>query len=215
MCRHIDGTSVGLAVMSQHINREIAGLVVNSRRVPWHHAAMADDDPQVTAVATLEGAGGELVPRQEIDPQALVQALRVLQERIPDAAHLSLREKQSLARTASLDPAVVESGLHLGASWGTMKEVLGRTTEEVRAELETARQWDEVESVLVAITETVRSTNLKRKHGIGALILQIYGVVGAKLRGRAEAGYAHLRPFYDEMKRAILGTRKKKPPQRG
>lgn len=176
---------------------------------------MADEDPQATVVATVEAAGGELVPRQEIDPQVLVRALRVLQERIPGAVQLTLREKQSLARAAHLDAAVVESGLSLGASWGTMKEVLGRSTEEVREELETARQWDEVESVLAAITETVRSTNLKRKHGIGVLILQVYGIIGAKLRDGAADGYAHLRPFYEEMKRAVLGARKKKPAQRG
>lgn len=196
--------------MCREIGGEDAGLAVESRRVSWHHAGMADEDPEAAVVATLDGAGGELVPRREIDPRALVRALRILQERIPDAVHLTLREKQSLARTANLDPAVVESGLHLGASWGAMREVLGRTAEEARAELETARQWDEVESVLVAITETVRSTNLKRKHGIGALILRIYGVVGAGLRDRAAEGYAHLRPFYEQMKRAMAGTRRKK-----
>lgn len=191
------------------------GLAVNTRRVPWHDAPMAEDDLQAAVVATLDADGGELVARQEIDPQALVQALRVLQERIPGAVQLTLREKQSLARAANLDPKVVESGLSLGASWGTMKEVLGWSAEEVRAELETARQWDEVESVLGAIVETVRATNLKRKNRIGVVILQVYGLVGAKLRDRAADGFAHLRPFYEEMKRAILGTRKKGPAQRG
>jgi hypothetical protein len=204
---------------------------------------MPDDDPQAAAlpqvetgveaevevaVAAVEATailelpsdvpGEELVLRKDIDPRALVEALRYLQQRIPDAVHLSLREKQSLAHAANLDPAVIESGIRLGSAWDTMKSVLGRTAEEVRAELETARQWDEVDSVLMALRETVHSTNLRRKHRNGRFILQIYSIIGSSLRGRVAAGYEHLRPYYDEMKRAILavrkkGSRKKTPPK--
>jgi hypothetical protein len=191
---------------------------------------MPDDDPQAAAlpqveteveiaVAAVEATailelpsdvpGGELVLRKDIDPRALVEALRYLQQRIPDAVHLSLREKQSLAHAANLDPAVIESGIRLGSAWDTMKSVLGRTAEDVRTELETARQWDEVESVLRALRETVHSTNLRRKHRNGASILQIYSIVGSSLRAGLANGYEHLRPYYDEMKRAILAVRKK------
>src|SRR5215213_7276391 len=149
---------------------------------------MPDDDPQAAALPQVEtdveiaiaaveasailelpsdAPGGELVVRKDIDPRALVEALRYLQQRIPDAVHLSLREKQSLAHAANLDPAVIESGIRLGSAWDTMKSVLGRTAEEVRTEQETARQWDEVESVLSALRETVHSTNLRRKHRNG------------------------------------------------
>lgn len=189
---------------------------------------MPDDDPQAAAlpreeteieVAAVEATailelpsdapGGDLVLRKDIDPRALVEALRYLQQRIPEAVHLSLREKQSLAHAANLDPAVIESGLRLGSAWDAMKSVLGRTAEEVRADLETARQWDEVESVLAALRETVHSTNLRRKHRNGLSLLQMYSIVGSGLRGRLAAGYEHLRPYYDEMKRAILAVRKK------
>jgi len=196
---------------------------------------MPDDDPQAAALPQVEtdveiaiaaveasailelpsdAPGGELVVRKDIDPRALVEALRYLQQRIPDAVHLSLREKQSLAHAANLDPAVIESGIRLGSAWDTMKSVLGRTAEEVRAELETARQWDEVESVLRALRETVHSTNLRRKHQNGTSILQIYSIIGSRLRGGLANGYEHLRPYYDARKHAILAVRKKQSRQK-
>lgn len=177
---------------------------------------MAEDEDEVkvevvdaTVIPVL--LSGELVPRKEIDPEALVEALRYLQKLIPDAVHLTLREKQSMANAANLDPSIIESGTLLGAAWESLKRVLGTTPEEIRAELDKTRRWDEVDRVLLALRETVHSTNLQRKHRIGTLILNIYAIVGDSLRRRrVSAAYEHLRPYYEQMKAAILGVRKKK-----
>jgi hypothetical protein len=167
---------------------------------------MADDDQ----IVPVDGPGvGELVRRREIDPRALAAALRALQERLPELVQLSLREKQSLARAASLDPAVIDRGVELGASFARTKQVFGWSSDEMRGDIEHERDWAELERVAAAFLESVRSRNLQRRHRIGSRMLLLYAVVGARLRGATAAEDAHLRPYYEEMKRAMLASRKK------
>ena len=194
---------------------------VASSAMPDHEppdGSQPEDGPKVATVDTTTTpllsaevlALGDMLPPKEIDPVALVQVLRALHQRIPEAVQLSLREKQSLAHAANLDPAVVDSGLDLGAAWGNAKATLGSSTEEVRAEREKARQWDEAQQEFLSIARTIGDTNLKRKHRIGIFVLQIYAIIGANLRRGPAGGVAHLRSYYERMKRAILNAKKKK-----
>ncbi|HEY0373124.1 MAG TPA: hypothetical protein VGD79_14060 [Thermoanaerobaculia bacterium] len=170
---------------------------------------MSDDEELVPAGAT---EGGELELRRDVDPQALVKALRVLQERIPDSVNLTLREKQARGRVANLDPEIIENGVRLGSQWGDeMKSLLGQSPDELQTEIEKDRYWDEVEKVWALVGETIHSTNLARKHRIGAMILKIYQLVGGQLSGRApNPRHERLRPDYERMKRSMLASLKKK-----
>lgn len=180
--------------------------------------APSGNEAKLTAVATdalpVLRAAGEAAPLQEVDVEALTMALRQVQERMPDLVQLSLRERQKMANAANLDPAVIDRGLDLAAAWPNMKEALGSSVEDLRADLDRAGRIEELRQVLLALADTLRATNLALKHRAGSTILQLYAIVGTALRSTVPDGYTHLRPQYEEMKRTILRVRKKRSRKR-
>lgn len=189
---------------------------------------MPENDSQVTPppgdeaeVATIVTdslpalrASGEAAPLQKLDVEALTAALRYLQKHMPDLVQLSLRERQKKANAANLDPAIIDRGLDLAAAWPSMKNALGVSAEELRAELDRAGRNEELRQVMLALADTLKATNLALKHRTGTTILQVYAIVGAALRSRVPDDYSHLRPQYEAMKRAILQVRKKQSRKR-
>jgi len=58
---------------------------------------------------------------------------------------------------------------------------------------------------LRAITEGIEAANLKRKHRLGSTILHLYSILGTFLR-HPDPEVDHLRPYYEDMKRAYMRT---------
>ena len=176
----------------------------------------ASDSPAVTVsstetAATPASASDVLAvahtdPPVLAEPEMLVEGLRYLQQRIPEFTHLSSQEKRSHARAANLDPEFIEQGLQAAAVWRDTKMVAKRTAEELRQEQEDCRRWDQVIAELRAITDGIEAANLKRKHRLGTAILRIYRMIGIYLRGGRPED-VHLRPYYENMKRAYLRTK--------
>src|SRR5688572_22310347 len=102
---------------------------------------MTNDDRKTSAppVVTVAAAETAVMPAAATDlltpaqttspalarPETLVEGLRYLQQRIPGFTHLTWQEKRSHARAASLDPEIIESGLHAAAGWRDTKRVIG------------------------------------------------------------------------------------------
>ena len=144
-----------------------------------------------------------------MQPESLVEALRVLQEHIPGFTQLTISEERSMTRAAHLDPAFIEAALHAAAAWHRTKAMTGMTAEELRQEEADVRRWDEVERALRALTRGVAAANLKRKHRLGTAVLTLYSTLGIMLRRSPAESDLPLRPYYDDLKRAFLATRKK------
>lgn len=163
-------------------------------------------------IATVETDGVEdLVRRpEELDPVVLTEAIRYLQQRLPGAVALTARERQAMGRVANLDPELIDHGLSLGAVWEDMKLLLGASAEEVRGEQDAGRDWEELERTTEAFLEMLRAANLKRRHRIGTIVLDIYSLVGHRLHGDVSARDQHLAPYYERMKSIFLRLRKKK-----
>ena len=106
------------------------------------------------------------------------------------------------------DPAFVEAGLHAAARWDRTEAVVGTTAEALRQDADDVQRWDEVERELRALARGVAAANLERKHRLGKAILTLYSTIGILLR-RPQESDVPLRPYYDDMKRALLATRKK------
>ena len=183
---------------------------------------MSSDDQQSSAppAVTAAPAEGVVAPVPAIDvlaladttpplvePEMLVQGLRLLQERIPEFTQLSVKEKRSRARAANLDPEFIESGLHAAAMWHWTKHFVKRSGEELRQEDEVSRRWDEAIAAWRAILDGLEAANLKRKHRLGRAILQIYEILGIYMR-RDLPEEAYMRPYYENMKRAYLRTQR-------
>lgn len=116
---------------------------------PTGTLAPAETPPEATDVlAPVHTDPPALAP-----PEALVEGLRYLQQRIPGFTHLSVREKRSHARAANLDPEFIEAGLHAATVWRDTKFMVKRSGEELRQEQEEIRRWDEVIVELRALTD--------------------------------------------------------------
>lgn len=168
-------------------------------------------DAEVTSAPAGDDAAGDLLALREtaellVQAKTLVAGLRLLQQRIPQYEQLSVREKQSMTRASTLDPAFLEVGIQTAGAWNQTKALIGRTAEEMRAEAEEIRQWDEVERELLVLAKGVASANLRRKHRLGSAVLTLYKLLGNALRYGFDG---HMRPYFDEMKRAFLRRRKK------
>lgn len=145
-------------------------------------------------------------PPALVEPEVLVEGLRTLQQRIPEFTQLSWQEKRSHARAANLDPEFIESGLQAAEVWRDTKTFVHRSAEELRQEREETERWDRVIVELQAITDGIAAANLKRKHRLGKAILDLYRMLGLYLR-RPRGEEVHLRPYYENMKRAYLRTK--------
>ena len=169
---------------------------------------VAPVETEATAVAATELLGlVHTTPPPPAEPDLLVEGLRHLQQRIPEFTHLSLEDKRAYARAASLDPEFIESGLHAAAVWRHTEKFVNRTGDELRQEHEETRRWDEVIREMRALTDGIEAANVKRKHRLGSAILMIYRVLTTTLH-RSHPEDAYMRPYYENMKRAYLRTRR-------
>jgi hypothetical protein len=208
---------------SPHIHR-LSGGGIDARAEPFawllHLKTMSSDDRQTSAspvvtaeiaetAATLTAtdllAPVQTAPPAFAEPEMLATAFRHLQQRIPGFTQLSVQEKRSHARAANLDPEFIETGLHAGAAWHRTEPLVKRTGRDLRQEREDIRVWDETIVAVRAFVDGMEASNLKRKHHLGASILQIYRLLGIFLR-RAGPDDAYMRPYYENMKRAYLKT---------
>jgi hypothetical protein len=179
----------------------------------WHHAFMSDDDPRPDDLQTKPAVptsdllviGGEATQLVLSNPDMLIEAFRYLEQRIPGFTQLSLEEERKLTRVAFLDPEFVEAGVRLGRAWDDAKDITGLSGDEMRGLSEENRRWDELESTVRAFLKGISARNRKERHRLGDAILMMYMVLGRTLDNER---YRHLRPLYEEMKRAYMKSRK-------
>lgn len=180
---------------------------------------MSDDDAKVPAppepkVATVDTTSTpvlsenalSVLDQQVADPEILLLGLRYLQQRIPGFVQLTVRERQSMTRSANLDPEFREIGIQVGGAWNECKSLIKRDGRELRQEEEDIRKWNEVERELRALLKGVSDANLKRKAHLGEAVLMIYGIVGTVLE---HPWNAHLRGLWEQMQGAYLKAVKK------
>jgi hypothetical protein len=149
----------------------------------------------------------DTTPPALVEPEMLVQGLRLLQERIPGFTQLSVKEKRSYARAGNLDPEFIESGLQAAGMWRLTKQMVKRSGEDLRQEDEVSRRWDEAIAAWRAVLDGLEAMNLKQKHRLGRAILQIYRILGIYMRSN-RPDEAYMRPYYENMKRAYLRTQR-------
>ena len=170
-------------------------------------------------------AGSEIVPVPEVlapvpaapapvPPEMIVSGMQQLQERIPGFVQLSLEERRSMTRTAHLDPEFIKAGIHAATMWQKTKAVLGRSAEELRAEEEDIRRWDDAIRSFTAILQGMTSANLSRRHHLGRDILRLYRMLGI-LMMRPSPETSLLRPYYEEMQRLYKEFSKPKKKKKG
>ena len=168
-------------------------------------AVPTNDVPELSPDSLV--VAGDATPLALANPVALIQGLRFLQQRIPGFTQLSVAEERSLIRVASLDADFIEAGIRAGSAWSETKGIIGRSGEELRYGADEIRQWDEAESELRVVLKGMSAANRKRRHRLGTDILSLYMILGETIHMESRR---HLRPHYEEMKRAYQNRKRKR-----
>lgn len=172
---------------------------------------MTNDDDE-RSVAPSGASGIEKLPTPP-HPEAIVEGLRALQQRLPEFSPLTVDEERSMASVAYLDPEFVEAGLHAAGAWERSEVVMAMTVDELRALADRVRRWDNVERELTTLLKGISGANVKRRHQLGVALLELYSVLGRVTR---RPGNERLRPHFEDMRRAYLRrrtSRKKTKPE--
>lgn len=120
---------------------------------------------------------------------------------------MSAEEERALIRVASLDPDFIEAGIRTGSAWDETKTIIGRSGEELRQDADEIRQWDQAESEVRALLKGISAANRKRRHRLGRAILDLDMILGETVNTERRR---HLRPHYEEMKRAYQNRKRKR-----
>ena len=115
-------------------------------------------------------------PRETIDPQSLVDALRRYEAMVPDFQQLSNDKIIALRKAATLDPEWVQTALAAIDTSSTVQQALGTTFEELLREIGDINRWTAVEGELRAFLKGVSNASLVRRHRVGLKVLQAYGI---------------------------------------
>jgi hypothetical protein len=133
-----------------------------------------------------------------VKPESIVEQLRALRLQIPEYSQLTTAEARSLRSAAGADTAFVNASITaIGASPG-VASAMDVSSEALRVEAEESVRWTAVEDELRATLKGVAAANLTRRHRLGTIALQAYGISRMLIR---RPGNADLLPHLAEMKR--------------
>lgn len=145
-------------------------------------------------------------------PEEVVRQLRALRDQIPEFAILSLPDKQSLVRSANMDPQLVQASINAVGASEPLRSLLGRSAEELQAEVGLTARWSAVAAELRDFASGVDASITVRRHRSGLTALQTYKVSVQLVRNKE---HAHLLPHVEAMKRRakLLNRRRGTPAQ--
>jgi Arc/MetJ family transcription regulator len=126
----------------------------------------------------------------------VVQALRALRERIalPNGEAVAMRKR----RSAHVDAKFVQAAISaVGVSSG-VQQVLGRTDEDLRQEVDASARWTTVADEMRELLESLLTANAVRRQRIGLVALQTYQICQQLAR---DENNSRLHAYVGEMKR--------------
>jgi hypothetical protein len=150
----------------------------------------------------------EVLPPAPITTDALIQACRLLQQRIPGFDQLSTEERQRLLRVASLDPEFLAAGIEAMCVCDDYRAAVGYSGEELRDLSASIERRAELQREFQRLADGVGAALLKERHDLGTAVLIFYSLLGTDLRRPRNTRQRHMRPYYEDMKRAYMKNRK-------
>jgi hypothetical protein len=150
----------------------------------------------------------EVLPPAPITTDALIQACRLLQQRIPGFDQLSVEERQRLVRVSSLDPEFLAAGIEAMCVCDDYRASVGYSGEELRDLSARIERRAELQREFQRLADGVGAALPKEKHDLGNAVLIFYSLLGRDLRAPRGTTNRHMRPYYEDMKRAYMKKRK-------
>jgi hypothetical protein len=147
-------------------------------------------------------------PRETIDAQSLVDALRRYEAMVPDYQHLSNAQIIALRKAATLDPEWVTIAIAAINTSTMVQSALGTNYEEMLREIDDIKRWTAVEGELRVFLKGVSNASLVRRHRVGLKVLQAYGICRQLVRQPEHQGLIPVVQQLQQMNK--LGKRKPK-----
>lgn len=155
---------------------------------------------------TTEAKPQDFVP---MTPEQIVEQLRVLRQHIPLYGPLDPRETRTMSRVAAVSRPFVEAAITTVGASTPVRDALGASADEMRADAAEIGRWSAVEDELSKILQGVRSGNLTRRHHLGMAALQTYQISRQLARS---SDHAELLPHIETMRRLNkFGRIRRKP----
>lgn len=179
-----------------------------SNEFPRSHKSNLTDNSANATVAP--GAIPVTVP-DLLSPEEAMQVLRNLVLRVPlpsnEAAEIARKR-----RISHIDPRFVQAAISAVGKAEGVPQMLGRSEEEVRQEVDAEGRWSAFADELRSFLRLMVSANLVRRQRIGLLSLQTYQVCRQIVR---DPGNEHLVAYVKEMQRLnkFGRVRRKETPQ--
>ena len=145
------------------------------------------------------------LPTEDMTAADYFRILRALRERLPEPK--ALEPGQASGRLAHVDINFVHATVNAAGSSEGVQKALGRTSEEMRGEIEQRVNWNAVADELKAILMAVNSANVIRSRRIGLTAVQTFNICQQLAR---DPNNAALVPHVEEMKRLNRFARKRR-----
>jgi hypothetical protein len=139
-------------------------------------------------------------------PEELVELFRTCRGFIKGFGPLTAAERLRLRTISRTDAAFVQAAINTTGSSPNVESMIGRSTADLRAEVDEAARWTAVEDEARVTLEGIAAANLVRRHRIGLTALQTYNATRQLVRSKE---HANLLPNVAEMKRLNRFGRKR------
>lgn len=146
-------------------------------------------------------------PAPTLDPEAVVDQLRVLRGQIGEVTPLSTAERNLLRSRARTTNAILQSSINVIGASDQVSQAVAHPADAVRGLYDEANRWTAVEDELRTMLHGVSGANLVRRQRLALIAAQAYKVGTELARDPANA---LLRPHVDEIKRLRRIARRKK-----
>lgn len=147
--------------------------------------------------------------KEPFTPEQIVEQLRLLRQHIPDFGPLTVPDARSLRKTAHVDAKFLQAAINTIGAERAVTESVRRNVETMVAEREDVGRWTAVEDELRAMLEGVAAATLTRRHRLGLIALQTYGIARQLVRNPE---YAALLPHVEGMRRMNKFRRRRPRP---
>ncbi|HYC93147.1 MAG TPA: hypothetical protein VEO54_28335 [Thermoanaerobaculia bacterium] len=147
--------------------------------------------------------------KEPFTPEQIVEQLRMLRQHIPDFGPLTVPDARSLRKTAHVDARFMQAAINTIGAERAVSDAIGRSADVVAAEREDVGRWSAVEDELRAMLQGVAAATLTRRHRLGLIALQTYGITRQLVRNPE---YSALLPHVDGMRRMNKFRRRREQP---
>lgn len=146
-----------------------------------------------------------------LEPAVLREGLRQLGERIPGFTHLTVRERRSRVRRATVDREFADACIATAREMPHLAPALGLSADEMQQLQHEIGEWKATIAQGRLFLQGLEDANLEREYLLGSTSLEVYAMAKNELRSPVNR---HLVPHVENMRRAYARSLQKRAAKR-